>query len=183
MSEDIEKTTAEICQLCGREYLIVYRLPDDIWERITGKKNGGLLCPICADVLAREAGISLYWETTTNAFPTEKESEQTDMDKKIAEWWNIIENGDPDDSDGLRETARQAICQLEACRTEKQAVLLQAQTAIGLMKVELPNRFKEIEQRTKDAVWEKLKPELEKIAGAKHMVLLQQAIYSAEVTS
>jgi len=75
------------------------------------------------------------------------------------------------------------INQLEACRTEKQAVLLQAQTAIGLMKVELPNRFKEIEQRTKDAVWEKLKPELEKIAGAKHMVLLQQAIYSAEVTS
>lgn len=69
MSEPLKPClTPEICQCCGHEYLTVYRIPDEIWLKIMGKP-GGLLCPICCDVLARETKVSLYWEATVEQFP------------------------------------------------------------------------------------------------------------------
>lgn len=58
----------EHCDNCGGEYLTVYRLPDTIWAKITGRANG-LLCPECADSLARDKGVELYWEAAVNKFP------------------------------------------------------------------------------------------------------------------
>jgi len=61
----------EKCQCCGERYLTVYRLPDTIWDSIIGHKTrAGLLCPVCADEKAREAGITLYWEAAQGEFPT-----------------------------------------------------------------------------------------------------------------
>ena len=57
----------EKCQQCGKRYLTIYALPDEIWEKIADGKN--LLCPTCADKLAREAGIQLYWAAGQDFFP------------------------------------------------------------------------------------------------------------------
>ena len=52
----------EHCQICGKGYLTIYHVPDEIWRKITPKKNeAGLLCIECADHRARELGIELYW--------------------------------------------------------------------------------------------------------------------------
>jgi len=63
----------ECCQYCGKSYLTVYCLPDEIWEKIkpSWKSEGaGLLCPQCADIIARAKGSSLYWEAAEGQFPT-----------------------------------------------------------------------------------------------------------------
>ena len=62
----------ELCCYCQRRYLTVYRIPDEGWERITGRKDGrGLLCPACCDALMKEAGLNPYWEATFDNYPTE----------------------------------------------------------------------------------------------------------------
>jgi len=53
----------EICQKCGKPYLTVYNIPNEIWIKISPKKSeGGLLCISCCDELAREQQIVLYWQ-------------------------------------------------------------------------------------------------------------------------
>ncbi len=57
----------EECDYCGALYATIYRLPDDIWDRIKPEDRFGvyeLICPKCADKLARKNGIYLYWEAT-----------------------------------------------------------------------------------------------------------------------
>ena len=57
----------ERCQCCGERYLTVYRLPDELWARITPRPEspgGGLLCPACADERARELGVLLVWSAS-----------------------------------------------------------------------------------------------------------------------
>ena len=35
------------CQKCGEKYKMDLILSDELWELITGKKDSGLLCPVC----------------------------------------------------------------------------------------------------------------------------------------
>ena len=66
-----ERELGEKCMNCGLRYSTIYRVPDDIWERITGRSDGsGLLCPRCCDALARDKGIILYWEAAEGEYPT-----------------------------------------------------------------------------------------------------------------
>lgn len=60
----------EECQRCGLAYTVVYRLPDELWEKVTGGQYT-LLCPTCCDHLAREKGIYLHWEAQAGVYPTD----------------------------------------------------------------------------------------------------------------
>lgn len=63
----------EHCQSCGETYSLIYRVPDALWERITGRADGsGLYCIRCLDGLAVTMGISLYWDGAAGNFPTER---------------------------------------------------------------------------------------------------------------
>ena len=43
----------ELCQNCGKRFKIVWHIfCDEIWKKITGKEEGGILCPECFDSLA-----------------------------------------------------------------------------------------------------------------------------------
>ena len=67
---------SEFCQNCEGYYDTVYRVPDGIWERLTGHIDGrGLLCPACCDLLARRAGLELYWEAAVGEYPVAAERE------------------------------------------------------------------------------------------------------------
>ena len=68
-----------------------------------------------------------------------------DVDKTFVQWWDFIENGDPDDSDGLREVARQAINQLKECRED-----LEIQKAITKAQMK---QNRKLERRIKEAMW------------------------------
>lgn len=57
----------ETCGFCGSTYDAVYRVPDDVWERI--RADATLLCPECADSQARDAGIALYWSAAVDNYP------------------------------------------------------------------------------------------------------------------
>jgi len=62
------------CQCCNGLYATVYRVPNGVWSKIAPQPEtlgmyeehqfGGLLCIVCADRRAREAGIILYWDST-----------------------------------------------------------------------------------------------------------------------
>ena len=59
----------EKCQKCGSRYLTVYYVSDDLWQRVTGIKDGsGLYCPNCFDKMAREKHIELYWTAKQGDF-------------------------------------------------------------------------------------------------------------------
>ncbi len=52
----------EHCQDCGKEFSVVYDVPDKVWKKITPKKGeGGILCIKCADKRAKKLGINLFW--------------------------------------------------------------------------------------------------------------------------
>jgi len=49
---------------------------DDVWQRLTGRTDGGgLLCSTCCDLLARRVGIELYWEAAVGEYPVATERE------------------------------------------------------------------------------------------------------------
>lgn len=92
-----------------------------------------------------------------------------DTDKKIADWWRFLESGDPDDSDGLREVARQAINLVEAyrkrinfqiaveCRTKEACFEMIWPVVLGLDEVaecEGTCRAIEIKKKLKQAIHE-----------------------------
>ena len=60
----------ERCDLCDEDYRTVYRVPDDIWRRVTDPVGGSLICPRCFDAGARHEGIELYWEAREGGYPT-----------------------------------------------------------------------------------------------------------------
>jgi hypothetical protein len=65
--------TGEKCQSCNKFYEIIYRIPNNLWKKISGKKDGsGLLCIECLDKIARKKGMYLYWVGTIKKFPTIK---------------------------------------------------------------------------------------------------------------
>jgi len=52
----------EHCQICGKKYETVYEVSDNLWEKITGIKNGsGLRCIPCLTREARKMGIYIHW--------------------------------------------------------------------------------------------------------------------------
>ncbi len=60
----------EVCQRCGQPYATVYRVQNHLWERITGRSDGGgVLCPTCLDSAARQQGMTLYWQACEDEFP------------------------------------------------------------------------------------------------------------------
>jgi len=67
---------SEFCQNCEGYYDTVFRVPDDVWEKLTDRADGrGLLCPACCDLLARRAGLELYWEAAVGEYPVAAERE------------------------------------------------------------------------------------------------------------
>ena len=66
------ETIGEKCQICGKHYLAVWRAPDEIWEKLSGKGEGGLLCPPCFEKLAQVAGHTLYWSCQLDRYPGEE---------------------------------------------------------------------------------------------------------------
>lgn len=61
----------ELCLICGKRYLTVWRCPDKIWKKVFKSSSSGLICPECFDRRAREKGINLYWECIESKFPTQ----------------------------------------------------------------------------------------------------------------
>ena len=50
----------EFCRRCGRQQPLIWWCADDaLWERITGWKGNGILCPECFDKLARDQHVLL----------------------------------------------------------------------------------------------------------------------------
>lgn len=68
---EVSEHPGEHCQDCGVAYATVYRLPDDVWARITPSDNpfAGLLCLRCADQRAFDAGLFLYWTAERSEVP------------------------------------------------------------------------------------------------------------------
>jgi len=84
-----EDTPGEHCQVCRREYTIVYSVPDDVWRKITPKAGeAGLLCPECADRRARGQGIHLMWRARRES--TGEDTPEPDWNffeqERMSEW-------------------------------------------------------------------------------------------------
>ena len=58
---------ARRCDDCGTEYTIAFRLPDILWQRISGGFHR--LCPECANIAAGLAGIVLAWSVIAQEEP------------------------------------------------------------------------------------------------------------------
>ena len=50
----------EHCQICKREYAVVWNSPRDLWRTLIGH-DGGLRCIDCFDGFARQMGFHLRW--------------------------------------------------------------------------------------------------------------------------
>ena len=63
-------SSSEHCQVCGKGYLTIYSVPDEVWKKITPKSGeAGVLCIECADRISRELGIDLYWSAGIGEYP------------------------------------------------------------------------------------------------------------------
>jgi len=61
----------ERCQECGRYVEQVWQAPNDIWEKVTGIKDGsGILCINCFNAKAEAQRVFLYWECREDRYPT-----------------------------------------------------------------------------------------------------------------
>lgn len=54
----------ELCDKCGGRVVMVWWCDSkELWERVTGEKNGGgVYCPRCFDVYAGKQGAVLRWK-------------------------------------------------------------------------------------------------------------------------
>jgi hypothetical protein len=59
----------EVCSICKREYRAVWTAPDDLWKKLNGGNEGGLICMGCFDKIARKNGLVLYWECAAGGYP------------------------------------------------------------------------------------------------------------------
>lgn len=65
----------ETCKICEKQYLAIWRCPDELWAKVlrTSIRNGLILiCPECFNRMAKEKGIELYWECAQSKFPIQK---------------------------------------------------------------------------------------------------------------
>ena len=52
----------ERCQICKKEYGYIWSVSDELWEKVTGIKNGsGLRCFLCFIHEAKNKGIIVSW--------------------------------------------------------------------------------------------------------------------------
>ena len=51
----------EFCDDCGVRQPLTWTADDALWERVSGKKEGGVLCPKCFDRRASEMGLFIRW--------------------------------------------------------------------------------------------------------------------------
>lgn len=52
----------ECCQICGKEYGYIWSVSDELWEKVTGIKDGsGLRCFPCFVQEAKNKGIIISW--------------------------------------------------------------------------------------------------------------------------
>ena len=87
---------SEFCQNCECYYDTVFRVPTGVWEKLTGHADGGgLLCPACCDLLARRAGLELYWEATVGEYPVaaEREAVAEMADRSVEKWKQLMAEG------------------------------------------------------------------------------------------
>jgi hypothetical protein len=62
----------ELCQACGRSYVLWWEESAALWREVVGC-HAGLLCPACFDSQARERDIYLIWNPTRYPLvPTEE---------------------------------------------------------------------------------------------------------------
>lgn len=61
----------DTCEKCGREYRIVWRAPDDLWDEVAGEHR--FLCPLCFDDLAYAQGKRLHWGCSADHYPLDTE--------------------------------------------------------------------------------------------------------------
>ena len=86
-----DQTESERCNACGRPYLTIYRVPDDIWAKVTGRTDGGgTWCPTCFEFVATEKGYSLYWEARHGEFPLEAVKAREETVAKDAARYRIL---------------------------------------------------------------------------------------------
>lgn len=62
---------SDTCDKCQRDYNFIYKVPNDIWKKIAPKPEtlgnydehlfGGLLCPDCAWMTAKDLGFHLVF--------------------------------------------------------------------------------------------------------------------------
>lgn len=84
----------ELCQNCECYYDTVYRVPDAVWLKLTGQNDGGgLLCPACCDLLARQAGIELFWEAGIAEYPITATAPDLLAVLKAVEWLPLHQPG------------------------------------------------------------------------------------------
>ena len=58
------------CVRCGEDFLEIFRVPDDVWDRVSGHTDGsGILCWECCEGVARDHGIRLHWSAHTEGWP------------------------------------------------------------------------------------------------------------------
>lgn len=60
-----------ICGSCGREYKTVWRVEDELWERVHAGYS--MLCTSCFQELAELKGIYLHWGAKPERYPLDTE--------------------------------------------------------------------------------------------------------------
>jgi hypothetical protein len=97
------RQTGEQCAVCGRQYEYVYRVPDDVWAKITPSDNpeGGLLCIDCASKRAEEMGITLRFHGKVEWWDEDNLDELSDVERQ--------EGGYPATREELVEALRAAV--------------------------------------------------------------------------
>jgi hypothetical protein len=73
----------ERCEVCNLRSPFAWVSPDDLWEQVTGRKDGKL-CPYCFNRTALEKGVRLYWRVNTEFTEAQPESREREALEKIA---------------------------------------------------------------------------------------------------
>lgn len=60
----------EVCQRCDKEVGVVWHAPNKLWRKVTGFREGGILCVRCFDDLVWERlGTFVYWSCSIRLYP------------------------------------------------------------------------------------------------------------------
>jgi hypothetical protein len=70
----------EVCSICKKAYRTIWTAPDELWKKLNGGYEGGLVCIGCFDRIAREKGLVLYWECAAGAYPIYPDKTKTNSE-------------------------------------------------------------------------------------------------------
>lgn len=71
----------EVCCICKKGYKTLWTAPDEVWRKLNGGNEGGLICIGCFDSIAKKNGVTLYWECASGAYPVYMGKPNIDSDK------------------------------------------------------------------------------------------------------